>query len=204
MSGLGAIDAATLIATREQRFAGGLLWLNQLDAAAAAVELERCCGARRWAQAMVARRPFPTSWSLFAAAREEWNKCSREEVLEAFGHHPRIGDVDGLRKKFASTAAWASGEQSGATAASEQVLRALSEGNRVYQEKFGHIFIVCATGKSAGEMLALLQDRLPNPAAEELKIAAGEQDKITRLRLEKLLAARAAPAAAAALREEKP
>jgi 2-oxo-4-hydroxy-4-carboxy-5-ureidoimidazoline decarboxylase len=106
---------------------------------------------------------------------------------EAFTHHPRIGDVSKLREKFASTATWSSQEQKGVSGASEETIQALAQGNRAYEEKFGFIFLVCATGKSAEEMLALLRERMPNDAAAELRIAAGEQAKITRIRLEKLL-----------------
>ncbi len=107
--------------------------------------------------------------------------------LEAFAAHPRIGDVDALRAKFAATAAWASGEQAGVAGASESTLRALAEGNRDYEAKFGHIFIVCATGKTADEMLGLLRERLANEPDAELAVAAAEQAKITAIRLRKLL-----------------
>ncbi len=111
----------------------------------------------------------------------------RVDILEAFSHHPRIGDVDSLRKKFATTADWATSEQSGAQAASEAVLRDLAQGNRDYEARFGHIFIVCATGKSAAEMLALLRARIDHAPDVELRIAAAEQEKIAHLRLDKLL-----------------
>jgi 2-oxo-4-hydroxy-4-carboxy-5-ureidoimidazoline decarboxylase len=137
---------------------------------------------------MMARRPFADAAALRAAADEVWSALSHGDWLEAFSHHPRIGDVEGLRARFASTRTWAEGEQAGARAASDEVLRALAEGNRAYEARFGHIFIVCATGKSAEEMLALLRARLPNDPVAEARVAAGEQAKITRLRLEKLLA----------------
>lgn len=149
--------------------------------------LERCCGARRWVEGMLTRRPFADAAGLFDAAREVWSSMRREDILEAFRHHPKIGDVDSLRKKFATTAAWASGEQAGVREASEAVLRRLADGNQAYEERFGYIFIVCATGKSAAEMLEILEARLPNEAEAELRIAAGEQAKITQIRLEKLL-----------------
>jgi 2-oxo-4-hydroxy-4-carboxy-5-ureidoimidazoline decarboxylase len=107
--------------------------------------------------------------------------------LEAFKIHPRIGDIESLRKKFASTASWASDEQSGASEAAEDVLHELSEGNDHYEKKFGYIFIVCATGKSATEMLTLLKNRLHNNPEAEFAIACEEQKKITNLRLDKLL-----------------
>jgi 2-oxo-4-hydroxy-4-carboxy-5-ureidoimidazoline decarboxylase len=109
------------------------------------------------------------------------------DILEALQHHPRIGaDLGELRKKYASTATWAAGEQSGAAAADEATLVALRDGNVEYEKRFGHIFVVCATGKTAGEMLALLQARMHNDPQRELGVAAAEQAKITRIRLEKL------------------
>ena len=92
-----------------------------------------------------------------------------------------------LREKFATTADWSGNEQASVKQASEEVLQRLADGNEAYYEKFGYIFIVCATGKSAGEMLALLEERLPNDPADEIKIAAGEQEKILEIRLNKLL-----------------
>jgi 2-oxo-4-hydroxy-4-carboxy-5-ureidoimidazoline decarboxylase len=124
---------------------------------------------------------------VYAAADAIWLKLDRADWLEAFTHHPKIGDMDSLRAKFATTKEWAAGEQSGVNAANEEVLRGLADGNREYEQRFGHIFIVCATGKSAQEMLTLLRARLHNEADKELRIAAGEQAKITRIRLEKLL-----------------
>jgi 2-oxo-4-hydroxy-4-carboxy-5-ureidoimidazoline decarboxylase len=146
----------------------------------------RCCGSTRWADIMAARRPFPSKADLFTAAEHVWRELARKDWLEAFAAHPRIGDVDSLRKKFAATAAWSAREQAGMAGASEEVLLALAEGNRAYEAKFGYIFIVCATGKTAEEMLALLDQRLGNTLEEELLNAANEQAKIARLRLDKL------------------
>lgn len=165
------------------------LWeLEQLDEAQVAEALRRCCGASRWVAAMLAARPFHTAEALFQAADDAWARCGREDWLEAFTHHPRIGDVESLRLKFASTAAWAAGEQAGSASASEETLQDLAAGNTLYEATFGHIFIVCATGKRADEMLAILHERLANDPEVELRIAAAEQHKITRLRLEKLIA----------------
>jgi len=136
---------------------------------------------------MIERRPFKDAGHLFAVAEEMWNSLGKQDWREAFSHHPKIGDVNALREKFASTAAWASGEQSGVKNASEETLRRLAGRNAEYERKFGYIFIVCATGKSAEEMLEVLESRLKHPADQELKIAAAEQAKITRIRLEKLL-----------------
>ncbi len=136
---------------------------------------------------MTARRPFADEGALFEAARAVWRKLGPADRLEAFAAHPRIGDLEHLRERFASTRAWAAGEQGGVAKATEDELRRLAEGNRRYEERFGFLFIVCATGKSAGEMASLLEARLANPPGEELRIAAREQEKITRIRLEKLL-----------------
>jgi 2-oxo-4-hydroxy-4-carboxy-5-ureidoimidazoline decarboxylase len=147
----------------------------------------RCCGSERWAAAMTAGRPYREAPALFAAAEACWNGLGHEDWLEAFGHHPRIGERDALRARFAATHAWAASEQAGAGAADAVVLEALAEANRRYQARFGYTFIVCATGKSAEAMLAGLEARLRNDPERELPIAATEQAKITRLRLEKLL-----------------
>lgn len=150
-------------------------------------ELTKCCGSSAWVQRMLPFIPADDMVELLEDAEEQWWLCSEADWKEAFTHHPKIGDMDSLKKKFASTANWASGEQSGVQDANEKILEALAEGNRLYEEKFGYIFIVCATGKSATEMLELLQERLKNTPEEEIKIAADEQNKITKLRIEKLL-----------------
>jgi 2-oxo-4-hydroxy-4-carboxy-5-ureidoimidazoline decarboxylase len=160
--------------------------INSMPPDAAGAAFLRCCGSHRWAERMAARRPFASSAGLFDAADVIWADLGRDDWLEAFAAHPRIGDLDGLRKKFAATADWASHEQSGVAVANEDVLRRLADGNRRYEEQFGYIFIVCATGKTASEMLDILNARLTNTPDQELRIAAAEQAKITRLRLEKL------------------
>jgi 2-oxo-4-hydroxy-4-carboxy-5-ureidoimidazoline decarboxylase len=161
--------------------------LNSLPELEARSALERCCGAQAWVAAMCAARPFRDAADLEQASARAEAGLGRADWLEAFAHHPRIGDREALRRRFAMTAAWASDEQRGAASASEATLAALERGNRAYEERFGYGFIVCATGKSADEMLVLLESRLGNAADDELAIAAGEQRKITRLRLEKLL-----------------
>ena len=150
-------------------------------------ELLKCCGSATWVKMMMAYFPADDLVEILEDAEEMWYACSKEDWKEAFTHHPKIGDVESLTKKFASTAEWASGEQSGVNVASKETIEALAEGNRLYEEKFGYIFIVCATGKSAEEMLDLLQSRLRNSPNEEIQIAADEQNMITKLRLEKLL-----------------
>ena len=160
---------------------------NALSTDEAMKDLLRCCGARRWAEQMAARRPFRSKEDVLRTADDVWRAMDRDDILEAFSHHPKIGDADSLRKKFATTAAWAAGEQAGVDGAGDEVLKGLADGNAAYEKKFGHIFIVCATGKSAPEMLGLLKKRMPNAPDVEAKIAAEEQRKINRIRLEKLL-----------------
>lgn len=163
--------------------------LNTLPKSILAEELTKCCGATAWVENMVALFPVAAAETLTAQATTVWNSLSETDWREAFTHHPKIGgDVAALREKFASTSTWAEGEQSSVKQASQATLEALAAGNTEYERKFGYIFIVCATGKTADEMLALLQARMPNKPEVELRIAAGEQDKITRIRLEKLLA----------------
>lgn len=161
--------------------------LNNLPEQDAVVELSRCCGCERWVREMIARRPFRSKEELLHRATSVWRGLSEREWREAFAHHPEIGDVEGLRKKFATTAAWASTEQSAAVQASSETLQRLADGNRRYREKFGYIFIVSATGKSATDMLQMLDNRLMNAPRDEIHAAAGEQEKITLLRLERLL-----------------
>jgi 2-oxo-4-hydroxy-4-carboxy-5-ureidoimidazoline decarboxylase len=124
---------------------------------------------------------------LLEDAEEQWWLCTEADWKEAFEHHPKIGDLESLQKKFEETAEWAENEQGGVNSASPATIKALAESNRSYEAKFGYIFIVCATGKSAEEMLGILQSRLQNDPEEEIKIAADEQNKITKLRIEKLL-----------------
>jgi 2-oxo-4-hydroxy-4-carboxy-5-ureidoimidazoline decarboxylase len=161
--------------------------LNTLSKQQLKDELAKCCGSRAWVEKMLPFFPADDLVELLEDAEEQWYKCTQADWKEAFLHHPKIGDVESLKKKFASTAKWASGEQSGVNIASQQTIEALAKGNKEYEEKFGYIFIVCATGKSAEEMLEILTSRLPNDPEEEIEIAADEQNKITKLRLEKLL-----------------
>ena len=148
--------------------------------------LTKCCGSAAWVAKML-NAPFAEDLvDLEETAEEKWYDCTEADWLEAFGHHPKIGDIQALKEKFSNTAAWAGKEQSAVDTAPENVLQQLAKANEDYEQKFGFIFIVCATGKSAEEMLAILQGRLPNSAADEIKIAAEEQLKITKLRLEKL------------------
>lgn len=161
-----------------------------LDTAAepeARTMLRRCCGASRWVEGMLRQRPFRDDPTLHRMADEVWATMGPGDVLEALAAHPEIGsDLEALRRKFADTAGWSGQEQAAVAGAHEDTLLALRDGNVRYRERFGHIFVVCATGKSAEEMLHLLHSRLPNDPTTELDIAAAEQAKITHLRLAKL------------------
>ena len=166
---------------------GGLERLNALEPGEAKEALLRCCGSKRWAEAMATRRPFSDSAALHRAAEEVGDALAREGWLEAFAAHPRIGDLSRLRERFGGSGEWSRREQAGIASASEETLEAIAQANRLYEERFGHIFLVCATGKSAAEILSNLRDRLRNDPATEIRVAAREQRAITRLRLERLL-----------------
>jgi 2-oxo-4-hydroxy-4-carboxy-5-ureidoimidazoline decarboxylase len=163
-------------------------WLNRLPSEEARAEFHRCCGSQRWAEAMARARPFASQQALYAEASRIWSLTGPDDWREAMRHHPRIGDVSRLREKYKATGAWSEQEQRGLEGAGEDIIQALADGNRAYEERFGFIFLVCATGKSAAEMLGLLRARMNHPPDQELRVAAEEQAKITRIRLEKLLA----------------
>jgi len=162
---------------------GAAAGINAATPEAARAILSRACGSSRWVDRMLERRPFANDARLLMAARVEWFGLTERDWLEAFSHHPRIGDRAALEARFPNTHDLSSKEQAGVGAAGEDVLTALAEANNAYFDKFGFIFIVCATGKSAQEILQLLRDRLQNDRASELRIAAEEQAKITALRL---------------------
>jgi 2-oxo-4-hydroxy-4-carboxy-5-ureidoimidazoline decarboxylase len=156
--------------------------LDAMPESEAAEALRACCGSSRWIDAMTARRPFRSRDALFKAADEEWSRTTEKDWLEAFSHHPRIGDR--------STKGWAAGEQQGAQNANVTVRNELARINREYEAKFGRLFIVFAPGKTADEMLAIAKSRLNNDRESELKVAAEEQRKIMHIRLEKLIGER--------------
>jgi len=157
--------------------------INEAPVDEARAILLRACGSTRWVDRMMARRPFANSARLLFAARNEWFGLTEVDWLEAFSHHPRIGDRASLEERFPQTHDLSSKEQSGIGIAGADVLTALARANSDYFDRFGFIFIVCATGKSAEEMLALLLSRLQHDRATELRVAAEEQAKITALRL---------------------
>lgn len=164
-----------------------LMELNSLDNSLRRVALSKCCGSKTWVEKMLTIFPVHNSTELSEAAEKIWFSCNENDWRDAFEHHPRIGDIDSLKEKYPTTADWAEGEQAGVRKTSRNVLEDLSNANRNYEEKFGYIFIVCATGKTSEEMLTLLQSRLNNKPEDEIKIAMGEQNKITKIRLQKLL-----------------
>ncbi|MEZ5029005.1 MAG: 2-oxo-4-hydroxy-4-carboxy-5-ureidoimidazoline decarboxylase [Ferruginibacter sp.] len=154
---------------------------NKLSKASKAKLLLSCCGSSNWVELMMKQTTFKSEAMLIDCAIDIWyNQCSSADWLEAFMHHPKIGDVKSLTKKFAGK------EQASVATASAKTIRALADANKDYEIKNGFIFIVCATGKSATEMQQLLESRLSNTIGEELHIAMGEQMKITILRLQKL------------------
>ena len=154
--------------------------LNQLEPSRADAEFRRCCGSSRWAAAMTAARPFTDLDLMQRRGDEIWASLGRSDWLEAFAAHPKIGDQGPV-------SSWSSDEQSGMQSAGDDARARLVGLNAEYEARFGYIFIVCATGKSSSEMLALLKWRMTNDAERELPIAGGEQRKITGLRLAKLV-----------------
>ena len=157
-------------------------YVNSLPVAAARSALGACCGARHWVEAMLAARPFASDAELLATAERVWWGLGRADWLEAFAAHPRIG------ARGEAMTDWARGEQAGAAGAADRTRAALTQGNAAYEERFGHVFLISATGRTADEMLGALRGRLTNDPATELRVAAEEQAKITRLRLDKLVA----------------
>jgi len=163
--------------------------LNALSKADAFTKFEQCCVSKNWANAMVSNRPFPNENDLILKAASIWfNDCTYDDFKEAFTGHPKIGDVESLKEKFANTKEWARGEQAKMSEASNTTIEALAKSNTDYETKFGYIFIVSASGKSAEEMLAIINNRLQHNITDELDVAMNEQHKITVIRLQKLIA----------------
>ena len=152
----------------------------------AVAEILKCCGSRTWARALTDARPFTDAGTLFQKADSIWWSLSEEDWLEAFRAHPKIGEQKAAVAQSEQARSWSTQEQSGVQDAATETKAALAAGNQEYEEHFGFIFIVCATGKTSAEMLAILNGRLQNDPVDELRLAAEEQRKITRLRLEKL------------------
>lgn len=162
-------------------------WFNALAPEAAREELLKCCGSTRWANAVEQGRPYLSLWHLIAQANDVWRMLDPDDWLEAFCSHPKIGEKKAATAVAAQAQQWSAQEQHGVAGAPSGVIDKLAQLNQAYEEKFGFIFIVCATGKSSDEILAMLEHRLSNAPETELSIAAAEQAKITELRLRKLL-----------------
>lgn len=161
--------------------------INRLSPQVAEAEFLKCCGSAAWAKGMSDARPFSSSDELTSKADEIWWNLDEEGWLEAFRAHPKIGEKKAAATQSAEAEAWSANEQSESQKAAAGTRAALADGNREYEQQFGFIFIICATEKSAEEILAALNDRLNNDPETELRVAAGEQRKITQLRLQKLM-----------------
>ncbi len=161
--------------------------LNNLNPEQLKTTLSTCCGSSVWVEKLSSIFPILNKEVLFEEAQKIWTSCTEQDWVEAFRHHPKIGDISSLQKKIANTAHWAANEQSSVSTASKNTIEELAKLNEAYEIKFGFIFIVCATGKSAEEMLRLIQLRMNNSKNQELENAMKEQNKITLLRLKKIL-----------------
>jgi allantoicase len=162
---------------------------NELAASQAEKALLDCCGSRAWVDGILARRPYQSDSDFFVTADAIWSGLARRDWLEAFRHHPAIGAGRAAAKQSAKAKKWSAGEQSLALQAQTETLAEMAGANFEYQAKFGYVFLICAMGKTADEILSSLRQRMPNDSNTELLIAAEEQRKITRLRLQKLLKA---------------
>lgn len=160
---------------------------NKLESSEAAKEISACCGSLVWVEGMTSKRPFDDEASLLISSDEVWRNLRSSDWLDAFKSHPRIGESRADVSPGPRSANWSEQEQKDVAVAQGDIKRRLAEGNRAFEEKFGHIFIVCATGKSAAEILAILERRLQNGKEAELREAAEEQRQITQLRLKKWL-----------------
>ena len=163
--------------------------LNALPVAEAKEHLRACCGSSRWVEAMLARRPFASLDHLLAAADDAWLATGPRDWDEAFAHHPRIGERQAAAQVSATAGAWSAGEQATAVGGGAAVRAALAEANAAYERRFGRIYLVCAAGRSAEELLADVAARMGNDPEREREVAMEEQRKITRLRLNTLIGA---------------
>lgn len=161
----------------------GVRGLDHLDPAALSVALRRCCHSAAWVDRVLAAGPYRSWDGLLAACAAAEAGLGREDWLEAFSGHPAIGES----RPASDTHRWSAQEQAGMGSADALLRARMADGNRRYRERFGYTYIVCATGRSAAELVALLDERLGNPPEQELLVAAGQQALITRIRLEKLV-----------------
>jgi OHCU decarboxylase len=173
------------VITTRASLAAGLELLNTVGRAEAVAALRACCASHRWAERMAGLRPFPLLEAVLAAADETWWRLELPDWHEAFAAHPRIGERAAAGP---GDRGWSAGEQAGAVGMEAARAERLAVLNRRYEERFGWVYLVCATGRSGDEMLEILERRLGDEPEHELRVAAAEQAKITRLRLEKLLA----------------
>jgi len=162
-------------------------WLNALPPDEAAKELLQCCGSNSWAQQVVKARPYQSLDDLIASANDIWWLLTPGDWLEAFRSHPKIGGKKAAETVSEQSRQWSGQEQAGVSNASPETVNSLATLNRAYEQKFGFIFIICATGRTPEEMLLALRERLEHGTEAELPIAAAEQSRITELRLKKLI-----------------
>ncbi len=160
---------------------------NSLDPSTAANEALPCCGSKAWAAALTAQRPILDEPSLLEVSAAIWRSLPSQDWQEAFDSHPRIGQSHAQKHATEESLRWSSQEQRKALTDDEATKLALAEANRRYEEKFGRIFIVCATGKTSAEMLVILEARMKNDAAIELIESAEQQRQITQIRLHRWL-----------------
>ena len=160
---------------------------QRLDPQAAAAEILSCCGSSAWAAHMAEGRPYADEADLVAAADACWQALPQADWMEAFRSHPRIGEQHAQSKATAVSAAWSRSEQSQMSEADAAILQRMQGGQRHYEERFGRIFIVCASGKQPAELLRILESRLLNDPASELVESAAQQQQIMQLRLRKWL-----------------
>ena len=168
---------------------GALARWNSLSDEDAAREILSCCGSKAWAKGMAGRRPFSDVTTLLAASDETWGNLAAADWMEAFRSHPRIGESRPAQPSSEMSQDWSAQEQQRVAAAAEDAKAAIAKANLEYEQRFGHIFIVCATGKSAPEILEILRSRLRNDAQTELREAAEQQRQITNIRLTRWLSA---------------
>jgi 2-oxo-4-hydroxy-4-carboxy-5-ureidoimidazoline decarboxylase len=160
---------------------------NALDAESAAREVLPCCGSKEWAAALASQRPIADEAALITASSEVWLSLHEDAWLEAFDSHPRIGQKHAQTHATAESLQWSAQEQRAALSEDEAAKLALEQANRRYEQRFGRIFIVCASGKSAAEILRILESRMKNDPHTELREAAEQQREITQLRLHRWL-----------------
>jgi len=158
--------------------------LNNLPQSQFRKEILKCCGSTKWVDRMVKELPFDSEQELLSKADSIWLKCLKNDWLEAFSHHPKIGDLKSFEEKYVNTSKWAKQEQAGLSTTNKEIVQQFAELNQRYEKRFGFIFIVFATGKSALEMKELLEKRINNNPDDEIKIAAVEQNKIIKLRIQ--------------------